>query len=194
MHHTHQSMTPSQSLVNRLSAYEAIRQLVARYALAVDARDLDTLVSLFVEDVRVGGFGDGRAALRQSFEASLRGIGVSILNVGTHVIDLVGPDEAAGTVYCKGEIQDGTRWIHQAIVYEDRYRQVDGSWFFVRRNHCLFYGAEVGSSPLGLPAANWPEHHDGLGTLPGEWETWRRFWGGSAERPKDEDGQGKDER
>ena len=83
-------MTPSQALVDQLSAYEAIRQLVARYAVAVDARDLDTLVSLFVEDVRVGALGDGRAALRQSFETSLRGIGVSILNVGTHVIDLVG--------------------------------------------------------------------------------------------------------
>jgi ketosteroid isomerase-like protein len=190
----HHSMTPSQALVDRLSAYEAIRQLVARYAVAVDARDLDTLVSLFVEDVRVGALGDGRAALRQSFETSLRGIGVSILNVGTHVIDLVGQDEAVGTVYCKGEIEDGTRWIHQAIVYEDRYRQVGGSWFFVRRNHRLFYGAEVGVNPLGLPAANWPEHHDGLGTLPGEWDTWRRFWGDSAERPRDEGGQGKDKR
>ena len=187
-------MTHSEALVDRLSAYEAIRQLVARYAVAIDARDLDTLVNLFVEDVRVGALGDGRAALRQSFETSLRGIGVSILNVGTHVIDLVDRDEAAGIVDCKGEIQDGTRWIHQAIVYEDRYRQVGASWFFVRRNHRLFYGAEVGVNPLGLPAANWPEHHDGLGTLPGEWDTWRRFWGGSAERPRDEGGQGKDER
>ena len=37
-----------------LVAHEEIRQLAARYAIALDARDLDTLVGLFVYDVRVG--------------------------------------------------------------------------------------------------------------------------------------------
>ena len=160
-------------------AYEAIRQLVARYAVAVEFRDLDTLVDLFVEDVRVGAFGNGRAALRKSFDESLRGIGVSILNVGTHVIDLASPQDATGIVYCKGEIQDGPRWIHQAIVYEDQYRQSGGRWYFVRRIHRLFYGAEVGANPLGLPPANWPEHNDGWGTVPAEWDSWTRFWADS---------------
>ena len=40
--------------LERLEAYEQIRQLVARYALAVDSRDIATLVGLFVEDVEVG--------------------------------------------------------------------------------------------------------------------------------------------
>jgi hypothetical protein len=48
----------------------------------------------------------------------------------------------------------------------------------VRRRPELWYGAEVGTNPLGLAPANWPEHHDGLGTVPETWETWRRFWGG----------------
>src|SRR5262249_40565635 len=38
--------------LERLLAYEEIRQLAARYALAVDARDLDALVELFVDDVK----------------------------------------------------------------------------------------------------------------------------------------------
>jgi len=160
----------------RLEASEAIRQLVARYAVAIDRRDLDALVALFVPDVRVGRQATGRPALRDSFDASLRAIGVSVLHVGTHVIDLLDGDHATGTVYCKGEIQDGDRWIHQAIVYDDEYRRVDGTWCFVRRRHRLFYGAEVGVNPLGLPPADWPAHHDGRGTLPGEWDTWGRFW------------------
>ena len=164
----------------QLLAYEQIRQLAARYALAVDSRNLDTLVDLFVDDVRVGAFGTGREALRASFDAALRAIGVSILNVGTHVIDLVDDDHATGSVYCKGEIQDGSRWIHQAILYEDRYERRSGQWYFVRRHHRLFYGAEVGVNPLGLPPANWPEHHDGMGTIPEAWETWRAFWSGSS--------------
>ncbi len=165
--------------IARLEAYEAIRQLAARYALAVDRRDLDALVALFVPDVRVGREGTGRDALRASFDRSLRGIGVSVLHVGTQVIDLVDSEHATGTVYCKGEIQDGDRWIHQAIVYDDGYRQVDGTWCFVRRVHRLFYGSEVGVNPLGLPPAEWPAHHDGRGSLPGEWDTWTRFWAGT---------------
>jgi ketosteroid isomerase-like protein len=163
--------------LGRLEAYEAIRQLAARYAVAIDGRDLDGLVALFVPDVRVGSRASGRKALRASFDTSLRAIGVSVLNVGTHVIDLVDGDHATGTVYCKGEVQDGDRWIHQAIVYDDRYRRVDGTWCFVRRVHRLFYGAEVGVNPLGLPPAEWPAHHDGIGTLPGHWPTWASFWG-----------------
>lgn len=163
--------------VDRLLAHEEIRQLASRYAVAIDSRDLDALVALFVDDVRVGRSARGRDALRASFDESLRAIGVSILDVGTHVIDLVDDDHATGTVYCHGEIQDGERWIHQAIVYRDTYERRDGAWLFVRRIHELFYGAEVGVNPLGLPPANWPEHHDGRGTLPERWDTWREFWG-----------------
>jgi hypothetical protein len=166
----------SAARLERLEAHEAIRQLAARYAVAVDARDLDTLVGLFVPDVRVGGGAVGRRALRASFDQSLRTVGISVLTVGTHVIDLVDAGHATGTVYCAGEIQDGDRWIHQAIAYEDTYRRVEGTWYFVRRVHRLFYGAEVGVNPLGLPPANWPEHHDGRGTLPEAWDTWGRFW------------------
>jgi ketosteroid isomerase-like protein len=162
--------------VERLLAYEEIRQLPARYALSMDTRDLDTLVSLFVDDVQVGRDSFGRDALRASFETSLREVGITILNVGTHVIDLVDDDHATGHVYCKGEIQDGERWIHQAIRYDDTYRRVDGEWLFVRRKHLLFYGAEVGVNPLTLPPANWPEHHDGLGSLPYSEPTWNQFW------------------
>src|SRR5690349_4633122 len=114
--------------VSRLVAHEDIRQLAARYALAVDSRDLDALVGLFVDDVQVGRDARGRDALRVSFDASLRDIGISILNVGTHVIDLIDDDHAAGHVYCKGEIQDGDRWIHQAILYRDTYERREGRW------------------------------------------------------------------
>jgi ketosteroid isomerase-like protein len=163
--------------VERLIAYEEIRQLAARYALATDSRDLDTLVGLFVDDVQVGRERFGRDALRESFDASLRGIGISILNVGTHVIDLVDDDHATGHVYCKGEIQDGERWIHQAILYRDTYERRAGRWYFVRRRHELWYGAPVGVNPLTLPPANWPEHHDGMGTVPEVFPTWKAFHG-----------------
>jgi ketosteroid isomerase-like protein len=164
--------------LERLAAHEAIRQLAAHYAVAVDSRDLESLVELFVDDVRVGRDTYGREALKESFDASLRAIGVSILNVGTHAIYLVDDDHARGVVYCKGEIQDGERWIHQAIVYTDNYERRAGRWYFVRRQHELFYGVEMDVNPWMLRPAEWPANHDGRGTLPDAWETWRRFWAG----------------
>ena len=162
--------------LDRLIAHDEIRMLAARYALAVDSRDLDTLVGLFVDDVQVGREAFGRWRCAPSSLDRSREIGVSILYVGTHVIDLVDDDHATGWVYCKGEIQDGERWIHQAILYRDTYERRDGHWYFVRRVHRLWYGAEVGVNPLGLAPANWPEHHDGLGTVPECWDAWRAFW------------------
>jgi hypothetical protein len=165
--------------VQRLLAYESIRQLVARYAFFVDSRDYDKLIELFVDDVRVGREGSGRAALRESFATALQPRRITVLNVGTHVIDLVDDDHATGIVYCKGEVQEGDRWIHQLILYTDDYEQRDGTWYFVRRRHELFYGAEVGVNPLTLAPANWPLNEVGMGSVPERWDTWRAVNGAS---------------
>jgi ketosteroid isomerase-like protein len=162
--------------IDRLLAYEEIRQLVARYAVATDARDLDGLVGLFVDDVQIGHDHRGRDALKAYFDQSLRDVGITILNVGTHVIDFVDDDHATGIVYCRGEIQVGQSWVVQAIQYRDAYERRGGHWYFVRRRHLLWYGREVGTSPLGLAPANWPEHHTGTGELPEASPTWRAFW------------------
>ncbi len=162
--------------VERVVARDEIRQLAYRYAFAVDSRDLDLLVSLFVPDVRVGRDAIGRPALRAFFADSLGAIGVSILFVGNHIVDFEARDRARGLVYCRGQIQDGPRWIEQAILYRDTYQQRDGRWLFVRRVHELWYGAETAERPLDQPPADWPKHHAGRGTLPESLESWRRFW------------------
>ena len=165
----------------RLVSLDAIRGLAQRYAVYLDARDIDALVGLYPEDVRASGGRSGRAALRADFETSLRAVGVTFLHVGNHVIDFVDDDQASGIVYCRGEIQDGgpdaQRFIVQAIQYHDTYTRRDGTWYFARRRHLLVYGAELGVNPIGLPAANWPANQTGTGTVPHELETWKRFWG-----------------
>jgi ketosteroid isomerase-like protein len=171
----------------RLLAHLEIRNLASRYAVAVDGRDLDALVALFVPDIRVGRDASGtmlvgRAALRDDFDRSLRALGVTILNVGTHRIELVDADHAHGNVYCKAEIQDGDRWIHQAIRYDDTYERRDGEWLFVRRRHLLFYGLAV-ANPLQQEPADWPLHHDGRGSIPWSDPSWRAFWGDTPPAP-----------
>ncbi|MSO78935.1 MAG: nuclear transport factor 2 family protein [Acidimicrobiia bacterium] len=162
--------------VDQLIAYEEIRQLVARYAVAVDSRDIDALVGLFAEDVRVGRDQQGRDALHGYFSRSLKDVGVTILNTGTHLIDLVDTDHATGIVYCRGEVQLGDQWIVQAIQYRDTYERRAGHWYFTRRRHLLWHAREVGTSPLGLAAGSWPEDQIGTFELPEAWPTWGGFW------------------
>jgi ketosteroid isomerase-like protein len=169
---TDDGMTP----IERVVARDEIRQLAYRYAFAIDSRDIDGLVALFVPDVRVGRDAHGHEALRESWLASLGAIGVSILFVGNHLIDFDDADHATGGVYCRGHIQDGGRWIEQAIHYQDTYERREGTWLFVRRVHRLWYGIDSGDRPLDQAPANWPERHAGRGTLPEEWESWGAFW------------------
>jgi hypothetical protein len=162
--------------IERAVARDELRQLVFRYALAIDSRDLDGLVSLFVPDVRVGRGTSGRPALRAFFAESLGAIGVSILFVGNQIVDFESPERARGVVYCRGQIQDGDRWIEQAIQYRDTYEKRDGAWLFVRRDHLLWYGVETAEKPLAQPPADWPASHVGRGTLPEAWPSWGAFW------------------
>lgn len=174
--------------MSRLVAFEEIRQLAHRYAVYLDARDIDALVGLYVPDVRISSKLSGRDALAELLDGALRTVGVTFLNVGNHVIDLDGdvvgcdPNRATGIAYCKAEIQDGgldsDRWIHHAIQYHDTYECRDGRWYFgANRKHLLVYGAEHGVNPLGLPPANWPQNQTGMGSMPHDLETWRNFWG-----------------
>ncbi len=162
--------------LQRLLAESEIRQLASRYAIAIDSRDLDKLVQLFVDDVQVGRDQRGHEALQADFDAQLRAIGISILFVGNHVIDFESSERALGIVYCKAEVQDGERWIQQAIRYDDEYARTPGGWRFVRRRHRLFYAADLGDNPLALESAQWPQHPTGRGELPEVLETWRTFW------------------
>ncbi|MEX0666482.1 MAG: nuclear transport factor 2 family protein [Acidimicrobiia bacterium] len=162
--------------LHRLLAYEEIRQLVARYAVAVDSRDLDALVALFADDVQVGRDRRGRDALREYFDQTLREVTVTILNTGTHVIDFVDADHASGIVYCRGEVQIGDQWIVQAIQYRDTYEQRDAQWFFTRRQHLLWHARELGTSPVELFPGTWPEDQIGRFELPEAWPTWGAFW------------------
>ena len=55
-------MTSLEARIDRLESLDAIRQLPAKYALALDMRDMEAMVSLFPADVRVGKDASGRAA------------------------------------------------------------------------------------------------------------------------------------
>ena len=161
--------------ITQLLARDQMRQLAVRYALAVDCRDLDSLVELFIPDVDCGRLGIGREPLRQSFESQLRGGGVSVMLVANHVIDFDDEDHAHGIVYGIAETTQPEGWVRQAIQYHDTYERREECWLFVRRKHLLWYGAVQPSNPMDQPPANWPQRQIGRGTVPECWESWRNF-------------------
>lgn len=170
------------SAVERLVATEEIRRLAYRYADAVDRRDIDTLVSLYRPDARFGPHGDGPAGGRAFFTQSLAEVGVAVLLVANHLVEFDDADNATGTVWTHGFIDDHTEgFIQQLIKYDDRYVRVDGEWRFTRRRHHLWLGWRHGDpAPLDQPPAEWPTRQIGIGTVPYDDPAWREFWAARA--------------
>jgi hypothetical protein len=170
--------TPSElgERIDRLESLAEIRQLPPRYALAVDSRDLDALVSLFVPDVRVGREAAGRAALREWFEESLSRMKSTIHFVGNHIIDFDTADSAHGVVYCRDELDHPERgeWEIGVIQYWDQYRRVEGEWFFERRKFHRWYIVDA----LTRPSHGAGVDGERLSTtqLPEAFPTWHAFW------------------
>ena len=172
-------MTQPLSLEERLDRVEsqlAIQQLPARYALAVDSRDLDAWVGLFVADVDCGRRGRGREVLKQFIAPAVRTFYRSVHQVCGHVIDFVDRDHASGTVYCHAEHEDGGTWVAMAIVYFDRYERRDGRWYFVQRRERHWYSSDVLARPGDGGFQNWPRWAGRNPELPQAFPTWTPFW------------------
>ena len=173
----------------RLEAAEArlaIGQLVARYALALDGRDIDTMVGLFVADVEAGGdWGVGRDALKAYFSSpgSLAGFYRSMHLVAGHVIELIDADRARGTVHCRAEHESGARWGVMVMNYQDDYERHDGRWYFRRRRLQPLYACDIAERPSdGDYSRGWedpdlPAHRRGRpARLPAEYPTFVPFF------------------
>lgn len=164
--------------IERTEARQAIGELPSRYAIAVDARDIDGWLSLFVEDVDCGRRGMGREVLRSFIEPNLRTFYRSIHQICGHVVDFIDDDIATGTVYCRAEHEDGGEWIVMAIIYFDTYVRRDGHWYFERRREKHWYSADLLERPHP-PFQLWKKHAEQLPDLPGHFSTWHRFWADS---------------
>jgi len=167
-------------LLDRIARIEdrlEIDQLPIRYALAVDSRDVDSWLELFVPDVRVGRETTGREALREFITPRLRWFYRSIHQLVGHRVELLGPDTARGQVYCRAEHEVGERWVVMAIRYDDDYRKVGGQWLFNRRRENHWYAADVTDRPQSVAFDGW-DASSGPPNLPGPAATWSAFWAG----------------
>jgi uncharacterized protein (TIGR02246 family) len=150
-------MASLEARLDRLESRDAIRQLPAKYALALDMRDLDALVSLFTEDVRVGKDQTGRGPLRAYMDQTLRApfTGTSH-HIGGHIIEFDDSDHAHGIVYSKNEHETGNDWIIMQMIYADDYVRAEDRWYFARRLPLYWYATDINKPPIGEKKMRWP--------------------------------------
>ena len=149
--------------IDRLESIEEIRQLVSKYSLSLDMRDLDAHVNLFAEDIRVSRDAIGRAHLKQWLDDTLRlqFTGTSH-HVGNHIIEFDDPDHAHGVLYSKNEhetpSESGDEWVIMQMLYWDNYERINGHWYFRRRLPCYWYATDLNKPPIGEQKMRWPSH------------------------------------
>jgi hypothetical protein len=135
----------------RLAAVEAelaIRNLVTRYTLVMDDRDVAAIPGLFTREARMW-TGDGRLdaggrdALVALYEGRFAVLGASCHLTHGAVIEIEGADTANGVVTSTAEVWRNGRHQLASIRYCDRYAHEDGAWRIAERNMLYFYYVAV---------------------------------------------------
>lgn len=163
--------------IDRLESIDAIRQLAAKYSLALDMRDSDAWVGLFPEDVKVSDSESGRAALKKWFDDTMRlQFNGTSHHIGGHIIEFIDPDNAQGVLYSKNEHETGPEWIIMQMMYFDRYQRIGGRWYFRRRLPLYWYATDLNKPPIGDRKMRWPGREPYEGSFHDLFPSWREFW------------------
>ena len=126
----------------------AIRDLIAGYALALDAGDVDGCVRLFASDGEFLAYGRtfaGHDGIAGMFRAAARGLhltGVSRITVDG---DRASARSQVLFVRC-GDLQ------LRPALYDDELTRVDGQWRFARRRCRFITSGGLAESPEVTPA------------------------------------------
>jgi len=164
--------------VDRMESLAEIRQLPVRYALALDSRDIATLVTLFPADVRVGADQSGREALHSWFVDAMSKVRTTVHFVGNHIVDFESVDRARGIVYCRDEVEypESGEWHVGMLQYHDTYRRDDGEWVFERRRFNRWYQVDALERPAAGAGMGLDRDPITTARLPEAFPTWARFW------------------
>ena len=181
-----------QQRIERLESMDEIRQLVAKYSLSLDMRDLDAHVNLFAPDIRVSRDKVGRGHLKRWLDDTLRlqFTGTSH-HIGNHIIEFDDADNAYGVVYSKNEHETpcdngDSEWIIMQMLYWDNYQRIDGRWMFRRRLPCYWYATDINKPPVGDNKMRWPDREPYAGAYHDLWPSWQDFWGNPPEQDESE--------
>jgi len=148
------------TLTRRILALEDrldLRELVARYGIAVDNRDIDALAALFTPDAvfrsRDGVMNaQGRAAIVEQFHGRFAALKATNHVAHDQIIELDAddPDRAVGVVSSHAEVWRNGRALVAALRYGDRYERHEGRWRFAERTLSFLYYLPVAEYAEGL--------------------------------------------
>jgi SnoaL-like domain len=122
----------------------ALRDLVDRYGLAIDERDISALAAMFIEDGRLTGFVSSHTAPDYDFHGrdEIRGLSERWIfpqtfhHVGNVILQPSGTG-ATGKVYCLAHhlVPDDRALVDRMLVvtYDDRYEREGGEWKLAAR-------------------------------------------------------------
>ena len=171
--------------VQELRDREAIRELVARYGMAVDGRDLDAIGDCFALSGSfryVDGSVDlqGRQAVVGYYKQRLKLIGASYHYPHSQLMQFEGEGRAGGVVNAHAELAlptGDTAWV--ALRYNDRYVREAGSWRFDERAIAIIYYMKLAELSRGLASTD-RKRVGGVpraADLPEGLSSWKEFWG-----------------
>jgi ketosteroid isomerase-like protein len=173
----------TEARLKRLEDRAELAELIARYALAVDDRDIEAIAMLFTPD---GAFRSqdgvmqarGTEAVLEQFRGRFRALKLSNHFSHDHIFQFgADPDTATGLITAHAEVWRNGRALIGALRYQDSYRRHEGRWCFADRLLFFLYylPVEEYASALGDPLrqraygdrrpADFPE------TLP-TWQEW----------------------
>lgn len=170
-------LTEIRDRLDWLESRDEIRQLISKYSLALDMRDMDALANLFVPDVSAGGGKRGRQALRDWLDDTMRKqFDGTSHHVGTTIIEFTDTDNAVGIVYSKNEHETGADWVIMQMMYFDAYVRIDGRWLFKRRQPLYWYATDLNKPPVGSRKMRWPGREPYEGAFHDLFPSWAAFW------------------
>lgn len=183
-----QPVADLESRLRRLEDRTEISELIARYGLVMDDRDMAAMPGLFTADVVItSGDGNmnttGRDAVIEMYRRRITALGPS--NHFSHdrivTFDDASPDVAYGLVLSHAEMNLRGAAMLAAIRYSDTYRREDGRWRFAARALAFLYFLRADEFADGLGAGVEGRVRVYGDRRPADWPellaTWKEFYG-----------------
>ena len=172
--------------VRRLEDRNEICELIARYGLVMDDRDIEGMPGLFTPDITVRSVDGvmnarGLDAVVAQFKGRFEVLGPSHHFSHDKIIQFDAEDLAHGTVLSHAEMNRKGQPMLAAIRYSDVYRRHQGRWKFSERLLAFFYYVPTAEylDALGPGLATRMRAYDEprAADFPESLITWRSYYG-----------------
>ena len=174
--------------IRRLEDRDSICELIARYGLVMDDRDMANMDALFTADVVVRSLdgvmnATGRDVVVELFRGRFKVLGPSNHVSHDKIIrfDDTDPDRATGLVLSHAEMNRKGQAMITAIRYQDAYRRDHGQWKFSERVLQFFYYVPATQYMDALGAGLATRNRAYETPMPADWPeklpSWKQYYG-----------------